>query len=699
MDIKIVPLGAGQDVGRSCILVSLGGKNVMFDCGMHMGYHDARRFPDFSYISKTGNFTSALDCIIITHFHLDHCGALPFFTEMCGYHGPVYMTHPTKAICPILLEDYRKIAVERKGDKNFFTSAMIKDCMKKVVGVNVHQTVHVDDELEITAYYAGHVLGAAMFHVKVGEQSVVYTGDYNMTPDRHLGGAWIAKVRPDVLITESTYATTVRDSKRWRERDFLKRVHGCVENGGKVLIPVFALGRAQELCILLDTYWERRNLSVPIYFSAGLTEKATNYYRLFINWTNQKIKKTFVHRNMFDFKHIHPFERGMADDPGPMVLFATPGMLHAGTSLEVFKKWAGDERNMVILPGYCVVGTVGNKLTAGSQAPRKIEIDKNTTLEVKCKIKNLSFSAHADAKGIMQLIKQAEPRNVILVHGEKGKMQSLKQRVIREFGIPCFDPPNGTTVTIHTQPSIPVDLSRNLLKRQLKSNFYSNGENAAEHSFGEGRAVKRTRPPSRIPINGVLLMDANQGQSIKILDPSEAIQELGLTEHKLKFTSTTRIPDALDKASLLDELYSAFSKWMEPVVSRDLRCIKIRSLSVTIRENVNLVTSWLYEDEDVATHVLMIIGKVLSALEEASSSISSHDEEREMYKSYHDSEEDEEAEEEGEEGADRRKMKKADDDEEAANEAIDEEEEFEKHLPIREEDEEEEEELEEGEIL
>ncbi|KAH7051384.1 beta-lactamase-like protein, partial [Linnemannia elongata] len=127
MTIQIVPLGAGQDVGRSCILVTIGGKNIMLDCGMHMGFNDERRFPDFSYISKTGDFTEMLDCVIISHFHLDHCGALPFFTEMCGYDGNIYMTHPTKAICPILLEDYRKITVDKKGERNFFTSQDIKN--------------------------------------------------------------------------------------------------------------------------------------------------------------------------------------------------------------------------------------------------------------------------------------------------------------------------------------------------------------------------------------------------------------------------------------------------------------------------------------------------------------------------------------------------------------------------------------------
>jgi integrator complex subunit 11 len=252
MDIRVTPLGAGQDVGRSCLLLSIGGKNVMLDCGMHMGYSDDRRFPDFSYITTDEPLTEHLDCIIISHFHLDHCGALPYMTEMVGYNGPIYMTVPTKAIAPILLEDMRKVAVDKKGEQNFFTSGMIKDCIKKVIAVNLHQVVQVDADLEIKAYYAGHVLGAAMFQVKVGNQSVVYTGDYNMTPDRHLGAAWIDRCRPDLLITESTYATTVRDSKRCRERDFLKKVHDCIDRGGKVLIPVFALGRAQELCILLE---------------------------------------------------------------------------------------------------------------------------------------------------------------------------------------------------------------------------------------------------------------------------------------------------------------------------------------------------------------------------------------------------------------------------------------------------------------
>ncbi|KAM9256385.1 integrator complex subunit 11 isoform 1-T2 [Cariama cristata] len=593
-EIKVTPLGAGQDVGRSCILVSIAGKNVMLDCGMHMGYNDDRRFPDFSYITQNGRLTDFLDCVIISHFHLDHCGALPYFSEMVGYDGPIYMTHPTKAICPILLEDYRKITVDKKGETNFFTSQMIKDCMKKVVAVHLHQTVQVDEELEIKAYYAGHVLGAAMFQIKVGCESVVYTGDYNMTPDRHLGAAWIDKCRPDLLISESTYATTIRDSKRCRERDFLKKVHETVERGGKVLIPVFALGRAQELCILLETFWERMNLKAPIYFSTGLTEKANHYYKLFITWTNQKIRKTFVQRNMFEFKHIKAFDRAFADNPGPMVVFATPGMLHAGQSLQIFRKWAGNEKNMVIMPGYCVQGTVGHKILSGQ---RKLEMEGRQILEVKMQVEYMSFSAHADAKGIMQLIRQAEPRNVLLVHGEAKKMEFLKQKIEQEFHVSCYMPANGETTTIFTNPSIPVDISLGLLKR--------------ETAIGLLPDVKKPKL-----MHGTLIMKDN---SFRLVSPEQALKELGLAEHQLRFTCRVHIQDPRKEHETVLRVYNHLKGVLKDYSVQHLPDGSITVESILIQATAHsedqgtkvLLVSWTYQDEELGSYLTALLKKGL----------------------------------------------------------------------------------------
>ncbi|KAL3997799.1 Integrator complex subunit 11 [Acanthocheilonema viteae] len=516
-EIKIVPLGAGRDVGRSCILVSIGGRNVMLDCGMHMGYSDERRFPDFSFISGGGSLTEFVDCVIITHFHLDHCGSLPHMSEVVGYDGPIYMTYPTKAIAPVLLEDYRKVQTEFKGDKNFFTSQMIKNCMKKVIAINIHEKIDVDNELSIRAFYAGHVLGAAMFQIVVGSESVLYTGDFNTTPDRHLGAARVEPgLKPDILISESTYATTIRDSKRARERDFLKKVHDTVSNGGKVLIPVFALGRAQELCILLESYWERMNLKYPIFFSQGLAEKANQYYRLFISWTNEKIKRTFVERNMFDFKHIRPFEQSYIDSPGPMVLFSTPGMLHGGQSLRVFTKWCSDEKNLIIMPGFCVANTVGAKVISGM---KKIEI-AGRMREINLGVEYMSFSAHADAKGIMQLIRDCQPRNVMFVHGEDAKMEFLKEKVEKEFNLKVFKPANGETVTIETPLNICLNIPVQIIDR----------------------CINLDPTPSKrfCPFRAFLAMDKQTNQ-LEVMTPEAAARQLGKCLHTIAFGETVEV--------------------------------------------------------------------------------------------------------------------------------------------------------------
>ncbi|KAM7537385.1 hypothetical protein Aperf_G00000078984 [Anoplocephala perfoliata] len=443
--------GAGQDVGRSCILVSAEGKNIMLDCGMHMGFQDE--------------------------------------------------------------EDYRRL-IDKRSDLTLFSSEMIDRCMKKVRCVDLHQVVKVDEKIEIQAFYAGHVLGAAMFLIKIGENSILYTGDYNMTPDRHLGSAWVPRCRPDLLITETTYATTIRDSKRAREREFLEKIHACLDDGGKVLIPVFALGRVQELSILLETYWERMNLSYPIYFSHGMAEKATALYKLFISWTNQKIKETFVERNLFDFKHIELLQQDVTDQPVPMVVFATPGMLHGGQSLAIFRKWAPDPKNMVIIPGFCVSGTVGYKVLNGV---KQLEFDKKT-VDVRLRVEYLSFSAHADARGIMQLISQCRPGHVLLVHGESGKMDFLRKRIEEETGLPCSMPANGEITLIHPRPQYGVMAPAEMVK-----------------SFIDENSIIRKGKKTDI-FRGGIVANGCETDGV-LLTREEALKCVGLREHTMLFTS------------------------------------------------------------------------------------------------------------------------------------------------------------------
>lgn len=443
------------------------------------------------------------------------------------------MTYPTKALAPLMLEDYRKVMVERRGEEEQFTAEHIAACMKKVIAVDLKQTVQVDSELQIRAYYAGHVIGAAMFYAKVGDSALVYTGDYNMTPDRHLGAAQIDRLHLDLLITESTYATTVRDSKYTREREFLMAVHKCVAGGGKVLIPTFALGRAQELCMLLDDYWERMNLNVPIYFSAGLTIQANMYYKMLINWTSQKVKETYVTRNPFDFKNVRNFDRSMINSPGPCVLFATPGMISGGFSLEVFKNWAPSEINLVTLPGYCVAGTIGHKLMSGK--PTKIDLDKDTQIDVRCQIHQLSFSPHTDAKGIMDLVKFLSPKHVILVHGEKPKMASLKGKIESELGIPCYDPANNENVSVPLTHFVKACASDAFVRSSLSPNFKFSrriGEYGFSHS-GDTEVRPYLQVRDERVAEGIVVIEGNK--AAKVIHQDELPNFLRKERHEVKF--------------------------------------------------------------------------------------------------------------------------------------------------------------------
>ena len=477
-NITVLPLGAGQDVGRSCIIVRLGGKTIMFDCGLHMAFNDSRRFPDFTHLAPSGPYTAHVDLVLLSHFHLDHSGGLPYFTERAGYAGPVLMTAPTRAIIPVLLEDFRKIVMDglEHTDPQFFSAADIARCLAKTVVLELDRECEAAPGVFVTAHYAGHVLGAAMFTVRVGNQSVLYTGDFNVTPDRHLGAARVPRLAPDVLITESTYAATTRDSKRFREQEFLSRVKAAVDRGGKVLIPVFALGRAQELCLLLDTFWRRLQWTgvVPIYVSAGLILRANAYYKLFAAWTTEAMRARAgaTAAAPFAFPAIEPLTPAAVAGAGPMVVLATPGMLHTGVALNLLTKWCDDERNLVVIPGYCAPGTVGAKLLAGEpritvDAPKVAKPPPATTtktnnssqqappqqpqqlvLDIKLEVASLSFSAHADAHGILTLLRQSHPRHVVLVHGERAKMALLRDRVWRELGLPCSCPGNGVSLLV-----------------------------------------------------------------------------------------------------------------------------------------------------------------------------------------------------------------------------------------------------------
>ncbi|OIR57531.1 MAG: Integrator complex subunit 11 [Amphiamblys sp. WSBS2006] len=465
--------GAAQEIGRSCFLLKIFDKAILLDCGIDPKKGGKERYPDLlKYVADANmgkteqkTITELIDFVLITHYHIDHSGAIPYLVEICGYSGPIYTTHPTLESIPILLNDNSKLDQLGKGQRFFHAKPkMLENSLKNVIGHGMEKMVI--SGVSVTPYNAGHVIGSVMYFVEYMGASVLYTGDYNMTPNWLLRPAALPMLCPDVLITESTYGTVVRSSKKIRDREFLLKVHEGVSGGGKVLIPVQALGRAQELCLLVDMYWERMRLGhIPVYADSWMRERGNKVFGRFREWTNVDTDTKEL-ENLFEYKHIERFRAEYLQQPGPMVIFSSPGSLSGGTSLEIFKELAPHKENKVIIPGYCKNNLLDKKILEGGEQDLKVGNEK---ISVKLQVENLSFTSHTDKKGILQLVMQVNPASVVLVHGDLPKMVALRNTIKRAISVPVSMPQNNTCHLLDTR----LEMMEGVLRKDGKPCLYS----------------------------------------------------------------------------------------------------------------------------------------------------------------------------------------------------------------------------------
>ncbi|XP_006626188.1 cleavage and polyadenylation specificity factor subunit 3 [Lepisosteus oculatus] len=424
--LLIRPLGAGQEVGRSCIILEFKGRKIMLDCGIHPGLEGMDALPYIDLIDP-----AEIDLLLISHFHLDHCGALPWFLQKTSFKGRTFMTHATKAIYRWLLSDYVKVS-NISADDMLYTETDLEESMDKIETINFHEVKEVAG-IKFWCYHAGHVLGAAMFMIEIAGVKLLYTGDFSRQEDRHLMAAEIPSVKPDILIIESTYGTHIHEKREEREARFCNTVHDIVNREGRCLIPVFALGRAQELLLILDEYWQNHPElhDIPIYYASSLAKKCMAVYQTYVNAMNEKIRKAININNPFVFKHISNLKSmDHFDDIGPSVVMASPGMMQSGLSRELFESWCTDKRNGVIIAGYCVEGTLAKHIMS---EPEEITTMSGQKLPLKMSVDYISFSAHTDYQQTSEFIRALKPPHVILVHGEQNEMARLKAALIREY--------------------------------------------------------------------------------------------------------------------------------------------------------------------------------------------------------------------------------------------------------------------------
>lgn len=305
-----------------------------------------------------------------------------------------------------------------------------------------YYTTHTISSIRVTPYPAGHVLGAAMLLVEIAGVKILFTGDYSRENDRHLIPAQVPKnVKIDVLITESTYGIASHVPRLEREAALMKSITGILNRGGRALLPVFALGRAQELLLILDEYWQKHPeyQKIPIYYASNLARKCMVVYQTYIGSMNDNIKRLFRERmaeaeashgdltkgGPWDFKYIRSLKSlDRFDDVGGCVMLASPGMMQNGVSRELLERWAPDPKNGVVITGYSVEGTMAKQIMndpesiqaimtarggggAGGRARGGAGREGETVMiPRRCSVEEFSFAAHVDGQENREFIEE-----------------------------------------------------------------------------------------------------------------------------------------------------------------------------------------------------------------------------------------------------------------------------------------------------
>src|SRR5215472_4178189 len=448
--VTIKTLGSFQEVGRSCLLVETSESKVLLDCGIHPGSRntwDAYPRLDWADVSPRD-----LDAIVISHSHLDHMGFLPAMYKY-GFDGPVYCTEPTLPLMTLLQNDFVKIA-QIEGGRLIYEQKDIRDMIQHAITLPYGTVTDISPDIKLVFNNAGHILGSATVHLHIGEgaHNIVYTGDYKYGRTQLFDSATWNYPRVETLITESTYGAKedIMPVREELEMNFVNAINGTLKNGGKVLIPIPAVGRAQEIVLVIDQYMRNKVLVEAPVFTEGMISEATAIHVSYADYLSRELRTKILEEGVNPFKSEyfteveHPSDREEAYREGPAIIMATSGMLEGGPVLDYFEHIAPSEKNKILFVSYQVQGTIGRRvLDGGSQASLMEQNGKINIVDVRCEVQKIEgFSGHSDYNQIIRFVGKVRPKlQLVLVnHGEKRKTENLAYSINRIYRVPAMHP-------------------------------------------------------------------------------------------------------------------------------------------------------------------------------------------------------------------------------------------------------------------
>ncbi len=437
--IRITSLGGSLEVGRSCYLLSTPESKIMIDCGVNVS-SDENMSP-YLYVPEVSNFND-LDAIILTHAHMDHQGLVPMLYKY-GYSGPVYCTPPTRDLTILLQLDY--IDVTSKENKKIpYETSMISKELLHIIPLDYEEVTDIAPDIKLTFHNAGHILGSAISHFHIGDglHNIIFTGDYKYEKTRLFDPAVNKFPRVETVVTESTYGNIngFQPPLKEAEKKLQLIIKNTIERNGIVLIPAFAVGRSQEVMIVLEESIRKGIIpNVPVYLD-GMIWEATAIHATHPEYLNSELKKQIFQKgqNPFLSECFNPVDskeirEKIISDSNPCVIIATSGMMNGGPIMNYFYNFAGDEKNTLIFVGYQADGTIGRRIQKGW---KEIVVNNNESIKVKMEIQTVDgFSGHSDIKQLNDYIKRMHPKPefVYTIHGDekscKDFSESLKKKV------------------------------------------------------------------------------------------------------------------------------------------------------------------------------------------------------------------------------------------------------------------------------
>jgi len=431
--MKLIFHGGAKEVGKSCIELATGDHRYVLDAGL--------KFKEHGFEAPFQLFDLPnIDALFLSHAHLDHSGALPLF-EHYNLICPLFTTQQTKELSRILLKDSYKIARIRH-----LHPAYEKPDLKKVYGATKlvdFNKPYTFKNIEFKFFNAGHIPGSAMILIKVDGKKILYTGDFRLKStqlmdgaekdlDAHIASGELKDI--DVLISESTYGGRTLNPREQAEKEFLDKIEQVIQKGS-VVIAVFALGRAQDILMLLS----KRKWTVPIYYDGLSVDVTKNILRGDPAYLNQKQVLYEMFNKHADLVTKEKKREKIMGNKG--IFITTSGMLQGGPVLQYIENMWGNPDNAILMTGYQCKRTNGQLLLDEGYIYLK-----GWKTYVKCQVAKYDFSGHADDPQLREFITKINPKNLILQHGDPENIDKVK--VWAEQNLPCkvFAPSVGDTL-------------------------------------------------------------------------------------------------------------------------------------------------------------------------------------------------------------------------------------------------------------